>query len=427
MTTSTEIAVRTTQANGLATADEWNAIVAQANTLALTEIVPKPFRGKPHDIVAVAMIGRELGLSPMMAMQYIHVIDGKPAMSAELMNAKVRTSGHRITLVELTVERCIIEGERRDTGEIQRAEFTMEDADRAELTKLPSSGKNGNWQKVPKAMLWARTVSMLCRMLFPDVIAGASYVPEELGAEVDEDGVPLAADAPSTALPPEMARAATRPAEVDAEDVDVIDEEPRTAPATYAQPGDAAPVDGAGGFAQPTPPPPLTPHQEHMKVGDDLFKYGWPAKGRSGDLKGKSPNDVGNDDLQWFSEQTSRDPKYAAMDEKRRQWCRVELDRRTPPAATTPPPAKVDAEPMTQQQQDELFALLVQAGHEATEARALVAQTTAASQQKTGVYSKAIDRVQRLLADRAIDDEAVTGEVENDDDIPWPDASTDAA
>jgi len=62
--------------------------------------------------------------------------------------------------------------------------FTMEDAKRAELVK-PGSG----WVKYPQAMLFARAISAGCRTFTPDVFSGTLvYVPEEMGADVNEDG-----------------------------------------------------------------------------------------------------------------------------------------------------------------------------------------------------------------------------------------------
>jgi len=45
-----------------------------------------------------------------------------------------------------------------------------------------------NWRQYEEAMLTWRAVAKLCRVLFPDVVLGAGYVPEELGAEVTERG-----------------------------------------------------------------------------------------------------------------------------------------------------------------------------------------------------------------------------------------------
>ena len=45
-----------------------------------------------------------------------------------------------------------------------------------------------NWKQYQDAMLTWRAVSKLCRVLFPDVVLGAGYVPEELGGVVTETG-----------------------------------------------------------------------------------------------------------------------------------------------------------------------------------------------------------------------------------------------
>ena len=58
----------------------------------------------------------------------------------------------------------------------------MADAEAAGL-----AGKK-NWKQYQDAMLTWRAVGKLCRVLFPDVVLGAGYVPEELGAEVTSVG-----------------------------------------------------------------------------------------------------------------------------------------------------------------------------------------------------------------------------------------------
>jgi hypothetical protein len=61
-------------------------------------------------------------------------------------------------------------------------DFTMEEAKQAGV-----AGKD-NWRKYPKAMLFARALSAGVRAHCPDVSVCPVYVPEELGADVNEEG-----------------------------------------------------------------------------------------------------------------------------------------------------------------------------------------------------------------------------------------------
>jgi hypothetical protein len=99
------------------------------------------------------------------------------------MVALVQRAGHKLRVLETTSERCVVEGVRADDPEyVARTEFTLDDAARAGLLGKPA------WKHYPAAMLRARAISSLCRFAFADVISGCSYTPEELGAEVDEEG-----------------------------------------------------------------------------------------------------------------------------------------------------------------------------------------------------------------------------------------------
>jgi hypothetical protein len=102
-----------------------------------------------------------------------HVIDGKISMSTPLMADMIRRAGHSIKIIEWTTEKCVIIGRRKDNDDSVKVEFTKEDAKLAELL-----GKS-NWRKYPKAMLYNRAMSMLSRVLFPDV-TGNPYCEDEV-------------------------------------------------------------------------------------------------------------------------------------------------------------------------------------------------------------------------------------------------------
>lgn len=147
----------------------------QLNFISRTEFVPQGLRGNLPAILACVTTGRELGLGDMTSLRSIHIIDGKATFSAELMVQLVRKAGHSIT-GDVSAEQATVVGKRNDNGDTMTVTWTLAMADRAGLT-----GKS-NWKKYPETMLWARAVSQLCRMLFADCFAGASYTPEELGA-----------------------------------------------------------------------------------------------------------------------------------------------------------------------------------------------------------------------------------------------------
>ncbi len=175
----------------------------QLKFIANTEFVPKGLRGNLPAILACVATGRAIGIDDMTAIRSIHIIDGKPTFAAELMVMLVRRRGHSI-VGEVGPDTATVTGKRADNGDEMKVTWTLEMAKRAGLT-----GK-GNWKSYPEAMLWARAVSQLCRMLFADCFAGATHTPEELGDDSAGDTSGVAA---STVAPPsDSGLAANEPA-----------------------------------------------------------------------------------------------------------------------------------------------------------------------------------------------------------------------
>ena len=120
---------------------------------------------------AVVQYGHELGIGPMMALQSINIIQGKPAASGQLMLSLAVSRGVSFQVEEETEDRCIINFQR---GSITyRASFTIEDAKRAGL-----AGKD-NWKKWPTEMLFWRAVAKGVRRIAPESVMGL-YTPDEL-------------------------------------------------------------------------------------------------------------------------------------------------------------------------------------------------------------------------------------------------------
>jgi len=159
----------------------FDLMVRQAEVLNTSTIIPTAYRRKASDIVAAGLAGRAYGWDVMTSMRQFHVIEGTASLRPESMLGLVRQAGHSVTL-EVTEGKAVATGKRIDTGDEHSAVFTMADAKAAGLAD------KRNWQQYQENMLTWRAVSKLCRVLFPDVVLGAGYVPEELGAEVTEQG-----------------------------------------------------------------------------------------------------------------------------------------------------------------------------------------------------------------------------------------------
>ena len=156
------------------TPDQYNALACMAKSANASKFYQKV--GGEEGLLSIMLLARELDVSPMMALAGgIWNIQGKVEMSARMMNMKIRQSGHKMKIDQDT-NRCIITGTRKDTGEELTVTFSMEDAKRAELA-------GGNvWKKYPREMLFNRCLSIIARMLFPDVI-GNCYVEGEISDE----------------------------------------------------------------------------------------------------------------------------------------------------------------------------------------------------------------------------------------------------
>ncbi len=142
----------------------------------------KDVREQSQAVVKI-LYGQELGFSPVVSMMGIHIIEGKPALSANLMGAMVKRSGkYNYQVKALTDTECVLTFTEngQPSGE---SKFSMADAQKAGVVR-----PGGSWTKYPRNMLFSRALSNGVKLYCPELSACPIYVPEELGAEVNEEG-----------------------------------------------------------------------------------------------------------------------------------------------------------------------------------------------------------------------------------------------
>ena len=125
------------------------------------------------------MAGMEAGFSPFASATGVHIIEGKPAFSSNLLAQAVRRHpvyDYRVMENTATVCRIQFTANGQPVGV---SEFTIEMAKRAGLAT------KSIWQKYPEAMLFSRALTAGMRTHCPDALGGhPAYTPEELGDEV---------------------------------------------------------------------------------------------------------------------------------------------------------------------------------------------------------------------------------------------------
>lgn len=150
------------------------------------------------------MAGQELGLAPFASMRAVHVIEGNATLSANTMAGMVKSSGrYDYEVRKKEVTECVIDFFEYRNG--KRVKIGTESFDESEAKAAGLLNKQ-NWQKYPKAMMFARCISNGVRTFCPDVFSGMLvYTPDELNARVGADGnvIDMDADGNITNMPDE--------------------------------------------------------------------------------------------------------------------------------------------------------------------------------------------------------------------------------
>jgi hypothetical protein len=163
--------------------------VEWAKTLAVANLLPPQYQGNPGNLLYAVEYADALGIDRINAITSIHVIQGKPTASAELIASLVRRAGHKLR---------VSGDDTKAVAQIIRADdpdYTFEAT--WDIAKAQAAGLwgKGNWRNYPGAMLRARAITEVARAGASDALYGVVYTPDELGATVNAEGAPVDAGA----------------------------------------------------------------------------------------------------------------------------------------------------------------------------------------------------------------------------------------
>lgn len=151
--------------------------VRLATLLSKSALIPKDMRERPADVLAALMLGADVGLPPMQALQSIAVINGRPSMWGDGMLAVVMAHAAFEDMVE-TFDAGVEGGTatcqvwRRGRRQPTVSTFSHNDAQRAGLL-----GKD-TYKNYERRMLKMRARSFALRDSFPDALRGIQAAEE---------------------------------------------------------------------------------------------------------------------------------------------------------------------------------------------------------------------------------------------------------
>ena len=159
-----------------------NLAYKEAGMLSRSGLVPDNYRNSPENCLIAIDLANRQGLSPMMVMQNLYVVKGKPAWSGSFCAAAINGCGKFTPLEYVFVgepgtltEGCFARATRITNGAHCVSEtITMKMAkDEGWLDKQGSK-----WKTMPRQMMMYRAASFFARAHCPEVLLGIQTVEE---------------------------------------------------------------------------------------------------------------------------------------------------------------------------------------------------------------------------------------------------------
>ena len=152
----------------------------QAEAAIADAMAARRYQDNPNAYVIA--LGRDYGLAPAHALNMIHIINGKPALSAGARSTMLKQHGYDWRPVVFTDQevrlRFTLRGEPMldANGKPLEVGMTIVDAERAQwVQNSRGSAKVGNYDKFPKNMLMARVISNFHRWFASEVMGATVY------------------------------------------------------------------------------------------------------------------------------------------------------------------------------------------------------------------------------------------------------------
>ncbi len=211
--------VRLTGGNIFGDSKTFELAQRMANALSQSTIVPKDYQGKLGNCLIALEMASRLNTSPLMVMQNLYVVNGRPAWSSQYIVAMINSSKKYQTELQYEIKgsgmnmSCYAYADDYNGHRVTGPTITMELAKKEGW--LDKTGSK--WKTMPEVMIRYRAASFFGRLNCPDMIMGL-YSSDEI-IDIGNDEYEVMADV-VTDVETEIAENANQ-VEIGGEDVNI--------------------------------------------------------------------------------------------------------------------------------------------------------------------------------------------------------------
>jgi hypothetical protein len=157
--------------------ETFDMVLRGAMALSKSNIIPTTYQGKPENCFIAINLANRMGVDPMIVMQNLYVVQGKPSWSGQACKMLIENCGKFTKIKHVYIGKkgsddwgCYLEAMSINGDVIAGPEVTIEMA-----KKEGWFGKTGSkWQTMPELMLAYRAAAFFARIHCPEALMGMS-------------------------------------------------------------------------------------------------------------------------------------------------------------------------------------------------------------------------------------------------------------
>lgn len=154
--------------------ESFDQLARVALAFSKTSLVPDAYKGKPEDCMVAIDMANRMGMPPLMVMQNLYVVKGKPSWSGQACMSMIQANPR------FSDARPVFFGEKGTDGRGCRIE-AMRASDKEKvcgtdvtiaMAKAEGWLSNPKWKNMPEQMLAYRAAAFFARVYCPDALMG---------------------------------------------------------------------------------------------------------------------------------------------------------------------------------------------------------------------------------------------------------------